>query len=93
MDKVDKLERRRYLANQRRITVLDVYGGKCEVCGTRDYDILCVDHVHGGGTAHRRAIRRRGSSFYEWLIKNAYPEGFRILCANCNMRKMRNENG
>jgi hypothetical protein len=25
-----------------------------------------------------------GGQFYQWLIRNAYPPGFQVLCWNCN---------
>ncbi len=47
---------------------------------------LGADHdVNGGGTQHRNASGSRGSRLYLWLEKNGYPEGFRVLCHNCNM--------
>lgn len=42
----------------------------------------------GGGRRHREAVlyKNAGSRvFYDWLIKNDFPDGFRVLCYNCNM--------
>lgn len=36
----------------------------------------------GGGSKHRKEIGV--ASTYSWLKKNKYPEGFRVLCWNCN---------
>ena len=30
------------------------------------------------------------SSIYSWLIRNNYPEGFQVLCYNCNLGKAHN---
>lgn len=68
-------------------TVMEAYGGKCACCGETGVDFLCIDHVDGGGTAHRRQLRKIGVSFYRWLIKNLFPTGLQILCANCNLSK------
>ena len=61
----------------------------CRKCGQGDMDVLCVDHISHGGTKHRKEIGafNNSSSFYCWIIKNDYPPGFQILCANCNIKK------
>ena len=62
--------------------VLDAYGNKCECCGETHYEFLAIDHIDGGGRKHRKSISK---NFYYWLRDNNFPEGFRILCHNCNM--------
>lgn len=58
------------------------YGGKCSCCGENEIDFLTIDHIGGGGRAHRAKI---GSATYRWLKLNNYPKrGFRVLCFNCN---------
>lgn len=61
----------------------------CVRCGCSDMRVLCIDHIEGGGNAHRRAIlkRRGGIPFYRWLKQNGYPSGFQVLCLNCNWIK------
>ena len=69
---------------------------QCAFCGMSDLDVLCIDHVHNNGRKHRRAIgNKRGSAFYRWLQQNNYPDGFQVLCANCNQKKevLRRRNG
>lgn len=49
-----------------------------------------IDHVNGGGNAHRRSIGGTTACtvrFYRWLEVNNYPEGFQVLCHNCNFAK------
>ena len=58
----------------------------CNNCGEQDIEVLCLDHVKGGGNKHRRII---GSAYYDWIIKTGYPEGYQVLCYNCNIRKRR----
>lgn len=65
-----------------RNTVLDYYGGVCELCGTNDREVLTVDHIWDDGAAHRKQVQ--ASAIFTWLIKNQFPPGFRILCFNCN---------
>jgi len=61
--------------------VIQRYGGKCECCGEKIMDFLIIDHISGGGGQHRKHINHHT---YEWLKKNNYPTGFRVLCRNCN---------
>jgi hypothetical protein len=61
----------------------------CACCGDTEDVFLCIDHIDGGGNAHRRKIGkpRGGFGFYLWLIKKNYPDGFQVLCHNCNFAK------
>ncbi len=68
-----------------RYLVLEHYGARCQCCGETQYEFLAIDHINGGGLAHRRSIP--GQSVYRWLRKNNFPEGFQVLCHNCNMAK------
>ena len=71
--------------------VMFAYGGSrpvCACCGEAHLEFLAVDHIHGGGNAHRREIKATfGSMFYKWLVDNRFPEGFQLLCHNCNFAK------
>ena len=65
--------------------VMNHYGNKCACCGESRIEFLTIDHIHGGGNKHRKEIHQAGGShFYRWLINNGFPEGFRVLCFNCN---------
>ena len=77
---------RKYHANRRKV-VLEYYGGvptKCACCGESRIEFLSIDHINGGGSKHRKELKIFGIRFNDWLIKNNYPEGYRILCHNCN---------
>lgn len=73
-------------------TVLTHYGnGKlaCVKCGFDDIKALTIDHIDGNGANHRRAIGvGAGNSFYRWLKENNFPEGYQVLCMNCQWIKM-----
>lgn len=57
----------------------------CEGCSERNIEFMSIDHINGGGSKHRKeVIGGAGMTTYSWLIKNNYPEGFRVLCHNCN---------
>ena len=57
----------------------------CACCKESYYEFLCIDHIDGGGSKHRKELRENGhQSIYRWLINNGFPKGFRVLCYNCN---------
>jgi hypothetical protein len=59
---------------------------KCARCGIDDIDVLCLDHINGLGT-HLRRIGLQSISIYWWVKRYNYPDGFQVLCANCNLKK------
>lgn len=63
--------------------VLAHYGLTCFCCGEAEQAFLSIDHIGGGGTQHRKSLKRYGSSFHQWIVKQGYPKGFRTLCMNC----------
>lgn len=71
-----------------RMRAIKHYGGKCACCGETEYTFLAIDHIDGGGNEHRKAIKKSsGGGIVTWLIRHDYPDGFQILCHNCNMSK------
>lgn len=64
---------------------------KCACCGESEQDFLVIDHTNGRGNEHRRAIfggiAGGGQRMHRWLVKEGFPEGFQLLCANCNTSK------
>lgn len=60
---------------------------RCIRCGFRDVRALSIDHVNDDGAEHRRtdptALR-----IYVWLVKHKYPDGFQVLCMNCQWIKL-----
>ncbi len=61
----------------------------CACCGESNIEFLSIDHINGGGNKHRKIIKKNGSSFYRWLIKENFPLGYQVLCLNCNIAKSR----
>lgn len=81
-------ERCRISRRQLRRAALDHYGRICACCGEAEEIFLTIDHINNDGAAHRRAIGKgRAAHIYRWLVKNGYPEGFQVLCYNCNVAK------
>lgn len=56
---------------------------KCASCGFTDIRALSIHHVNGGGNQDRQEISHGGWNFYEMLKKAGWPEGYRVLCINC----------
>lgn len=68
---------------------------KCSMCNVTDIDMLCIDHVEGGGNKHRRKIDiiGGGDHFYRWLKNQGFPDGYQTLCYNHNRKKEIEERG
>ena len=62
---------------------------KCACCGCQDTEVLCIDHINGGGRKHFAKLNMKGGgpNFYTWLKKNGYPKEYQVLCFNCNYAK------
>lgn len=75
-------KKRRY---EQKIEIFTFYSQgipKCACCGEKEIEFLTIDHINGGGCQHKKETKNH---LYEWIVKNKYPEGFRILCMNCNL--------
>jgi len=73
--------------------VFEHYGDRCSCCGETEMNFLTIDHVNGDGAEHRRAVagtkKWGGRNLYMWLRKHGYPDGFQLLCWNCNCGRQR----
>lgn len=64
-------------------TIIQVYSNgtnTCACCGESNMEFLTIDHINGNGRAHRKSV----GNVYQWLCRNNFPAGFRVLCMNCN---------
>jgi hypothetical protein len=68
------------------------YGGYiCACCGETEPKFLTIDHVNNDGYMRRKYGKEpSGASSYAYLRKMGYPEGFQVLCMNCNFGKAMN---
>jgi hypothetical protein len=67
-----------------RWSAIEHYSGgspACSCCGEAHPEFLVLDHVNGGGNEERR---RYGRGLFGYLKRAGYPDGYRVLCANCN---------
>lgn len=68
--------------------VLAHYGdSRCACCGETRLEFLTIDHIFGGGRQHRQS--QRIGNMCVWLKKHNFPEGYQVLCMNCNFAKGR----
>lgn len=73
------------------MSVFEHYSGdipKCAYCGETNSEFLSIDHINNNGAQHEKTLSGRSSeTLYRWLMKNDYPDGFQVLCMNCNCAK------
>lgn len=71
--------------------VFNAYGGvycACPGCDETRIEFLQIDHVNDDGAEHRRQYPSlSGITMLRYLKRNGFPEGFQVLCANCNGAK------
>lgn len=61
--------------------VLEAYGNKCVCCKEERIECLSIDHIDNG---RLEGTKKHGINLYSWLKRNGFPEGYRVLCLNCN---------
>jgi hypothetical protein len=51
--------------------------------------LLTIDHINGDGYKEKGKHGRRigGSAFYRKLLRQNFPDGFQVLCWNCQAYK------
>ena len=67
-----------------KLKALSYYGSECQCCGETEPVFLTFDHVYGGGNAHRKRDRQVKNALGTWLVRESFPDGFRVLCFNCH---------
>lgn len=80
---------------QLRHEAIMAYGGYvCSCCGESEPTFLTIDHVNNDAWKYRRTNSKgykvgphSGGRLLSWLKRSGYPEGFQVLCANCNQGK------
>ena len=75
-----------------RLEILNHYSNEslvCCRCGYGDVRALDLDHKENNGGDHRKAIGRRGATYdiYAQLKRDGFPDGYQVLCRNCNWIK------
>ena len=94
----DRPEHMKVIAKRSRdkakLEILTHYGlGKCQCveCGEGRIACLSIDHINGNGVRQRKQLKAHGSTFYIWLRRNNFPNGYQTLCMNCQWIKRDNK--
>lgn len=74
-----------------RRAALQAYGGRCACCGEANVRFLTIDHINSDGAEHKRQTNGKSQKIARWLKANNYPEGFQVLCYNCNCGRAMND--
>ena len=80
--------RRRELRFLKKLIVLFYYSNGtllCACCGEWHIQFLSLDHPKGGGEEERKVLNSCGADFYARLIRLGLPDGYQVLCLNCNV--------
>jgi hypothetical protein len=78
------------LRRKQRLAVLQHYSNNrlvCACCQESIYEFLTIDHINNDGNIQIKIYGKSG--LYRWLIKQNFPEGYQVLCYNCNCAKGR----
>lgn len=67
-----------------RTAIFDLFGKRCNRCGITDIRTLQIDHINGGGKRERKT-HSSVIRYYKYILE--HPNGYQILCANCNWIK------
>jgi hypothetical protein len=84
------LKRQRDRQRQQRLDIIRYYSDGemvCSCCGESIIEFLSIDHINGGGNSHRKMSKTKSTYHIlerEKREKGQYPEGYRVLCHNCN---------
>lgn len=69
-----------------RAVIFNHYGNQCECCGELQNEFLSIDHINGCSRELRKE-QGSGNALYRWLKRHNFPDGYQVLCFNCNMAK------
>lgn len=76
---------RKRMAGFRR-EMLAHYGAICKCCGEEETTFLTIDHIDGKVPEMERFGKKLtgGTQLLRWMKQQGWPEGYQILCYNCN---------
>jgi|SRR2546427_1121049 len=86
------LVRERERKKEVKIEILSHYSEgtpKCSCCNFRKIEGLSIDHLKGRKSSGQ-SFDFTSYRLYAWLKRNEYPEGYQVLCINCNSAKSDN---
>jgi len=72
---------------ERKIRVIEKYGGKCACCGEKRIEFMTMDHINNDGGQERKKYGE-GNTPYNRLDKLPVDRSkYQVLCFNCNCAK------
>lgn len=75
-------KRARWIAYK--MDVFMAYGGpKCSCCGEDRNEFLTIEHMDRAGADHRKSDPG-AKNICIWLKQHGYPDGYEVMCLNCN---------
>jgi hypothetical protein len=75
---------------EKRLSIINLLGGKCVRCGFSDPRALQIDHINGGGEKELKGFKHNTTAYYKYIldiIQSGKNKEYQLLCANCNMIK------
>lgn len=69
--------------------IIAAYRSICACCGEHEPMFLELDHINGGGAKDYREAKSP-LTLYRRVVKEGFPDHFRLLCSNCNRGRHRN---
>ena len=62
---------------------------QCKHCGVNYFEFLAIDHIDNNGCTHRTSgeLKKYSNDISKYLLKNNFPDGYQVLCHNCNQIK------
>lgn len=89
LSREQRLQTKRDYYRKQRLQCLKYYSSSelpcCDICSESFVEFLAIDHKYGNGREHRKEVGG-GTKFCSWLINNDFPDGYRVLCHNCNLK-------
>lgn len=83
-----KSDHERIARRRRREEMFTAYGNRCACCGESQFEFLTLDHINNDGAAHRKELGGNVPDLVcRDLRKRGWPEGYQLLCWNCNCAK------
>jgi hypothetical protein len=70
----------------KKLELMNMYGGKCAICGKTELTVLTIDHIFGGGKKERDELRDNNINYYCKLLREPVRSDLRCLCIECNWK-------
>ena len=81
-------------ASEARSKIISLLGSKCKTCGCKEFNVLQIDHIKGGGIKDKAKWNSPLNYYLHiiYLIEQNVNFDYQLLCANCNWQKRHDNN-